>query len=476
MKNCESLKYKYFIILFVFINIFIGKLSSRETVDDLCGPQSLLTICNKFGISATLNELCVLAGFQKQFGTTMLGLYQASIKKNLPVLPLRININQLCSYKSPSIVFVSGNHFLVVHECKRNNIIIQNPPEKPVKISKEDFQKRWDGEALVFSKKLKKQMSPQIEKVTSPPEEPLISFHETEYNFGVVNTGDLLTYKFTFSNIGKDTLTVSTRSTCSCTAVVLSDKNIPPGNLGEIIVEFDTTGKKGYTTQSVDVRTNNPEKRWVRLTMQATIRSSTKVVPDRLWLDEITIGEELKREILVIDPGDSTLKVERVKTPVDITADILPMISDSTKRFVPVKLTIDSGIKPGKFEKQVIIHTNDPNRKEITVPISGVVIGELKVFPPVIFFGEVNQETKVFREIDIYPTKNERLEIVKAVSSSQYISTEVKPNVDDSKFTLVVTLQASKNAITIRDNIPIYINGNSEPAIEIPLYASVAGE
>ena len=84
---------------------------------------------------------------------------------------------------------------------KKDNVIIQNPPDKPIEISKKDFQKLWNGEALIFSEKLKKQLASQIEKVAVPFKGPHIYFYETNYNFGVVNESDVLSHKFKFKNI-----------------------------------------------------------------------------------------------------------------------------------------------------------------------------------------------------------------------------------------------------------------------------------
>lgn len=50
---------------------------------------------------------------------------------------------------------------------------------------------------------------------------------------------------------------------------------------------------------------------------------------------------------------------------------------------------------------------------------------------------------------------------------------EVKTIDNGSEVKLVATLQPLKNETTLRDNIPVYINGKSEPAIEISLYTRV---
>ena len=135
---------------------------AKSNIDPLCGPKSLLAICKKYNISTTLDEICDLTGYEEQFGTTMRGLYQATNKKGLPAVPVETELEQLCSIKTPSIAFVDGNHFLVIHGCKGDKITIQDPPAPSYSIQKEVFVKRWNGVALVFSESLKKQMTSQI--------------------------------------------------------------------------------------------------------------------------------------------------------------------------------------------------------------------------------------------------------------------------------------------------------------------------
>jgi hypothetical protein len=255
---------------------------------------------------------------------------------------------------------------------------------------------------------------------------------------------------------------------------VLKNKSILPGETGEISLEYDTKGIKGLATQSVDIRTNNPEKRWEKLTLTATVKMSTVVLPEKIWLDEISMGEVIKREIVVVDSGDKSLMIKKVDVPEGITAEIKPVKENSNAQYsIPVMLTINSGTQPGQFEKLVTIHTNDLKKDKITVPVSGIILSELKAFPPNIFFGEVKPNTTVVREITLSPTIEKKVEITGAISASPYISTEIKAIENNSKFKLITTFLAPESDTTIHNNIPVYVNGNDYPAIEIPLYAKV---
>ncbi len=329
---------------------------------------------------------------------------------------------------------------------------------------------------LVFDKKLKKKMAKQIANATAPPEGPHIHISETTHDAGMVYEGTKLSYIFSFTNIGTDILTVTARSTCSCTAALLSDKNIPPGGTGKIKIEYNTSGRKGQTKQGALIRTNDPDNPLVNITIVAMVKSSVKVVPERLWLDEVTTGEAIEREILVVDPGDSTLKVESVKTPEGIIAKIKPLEKRNDLMVVPVLLSIIGGKKSGEFEKLITVKTNDPVNLEIPLTIAGTVVGEAKVFPPMVFFGEVKPDTKTVRELTIKPTNRNTLNIVKVIAHFPYITTEILPTKSGNEYTLRATLQSMKENTAIRDSLRVYTEGKIEPILEIPVYANVAGK
>ena len=295
----------------------------------------------------------------------------------------------------------------------------------------------------------------------------------TDKNFGIVNEGEKLSHTFRFTNIGTETLEVYARSTCGCTVALLSDKKIPPGDSGEIKITLDTSGIKGPIGQGADIRTNDPDKKWTKLTITAIIKSSVKVVPERLWLDEVVMGDEVQREILVIDPGDSTLKIENVEVPDMITANILPVRTENI-RAIPVLLTYKIGNKIGDFEETIFIKTNDSIRPEIHVTIRGTIIGEARALPPVMFFGEIEPDTGVMREVTISPTNGKRLEIAKIEVKSPYINTEVIPVENSPDYTLKATLKSPEKTSTVRDSIRVYVNGRDYPDLVITLYARVA--
>jgi predicted double-glycine peptidase len=460
---------KFFISLLValWIGISAQAFNNAQTPDPLCGPNSLLKICEEMKIKSTIKEICELTGYDRYTGTTMLGLYMASQKLGLPVVPLRIDIDQLASINSPAIAFIDGNHFVVVHGIKGNNLLIQDPPSPLFMQSKELFKTHWNGEMLVFSEKLRRELTPQLATL-SLPDGPKIKFNETNHNFETIDEGDKLTYTFSFTNIGSETLEVQARSTCTCTAAVVSENRILPGGKGKIKLEFNTHGRKGLTKQSVFVKTNDPANKYVTLAITATVEPCVKVIPEKIWLDNIVVGQKIEREIYVVPGGNENLIIKSIETPEGIKATILNKNDNNT---IPILLTIVGETTPGNFEKKIVIHTNNSRRSDIIVPISGYRLSEIKAIPPAFYFGEISSGTPTAREIIITTTQKHNLNGIKVKSASHYVSFDVKQIENNEKYKVTAILNLPENTSMIKENI--IINDGNNRVLEVPLFALV---
>jgi len=443
--------------------------SNKQTSDPLCGPKSLLRICEVMKVTSNLQEICELTGYEKYSGTTMLGLFKAAEKLGLPAVPLKINIEELASIKSPSIAFVDGNHFLIVHGFKGNNVVLQNPPAPLFYQSKETFQTRWNGEILVFSEKIKRSLTPQLANL-SQPGGPKIKFNTTNHDFKTVNEGEKLTYTFSFTNLGTTMLDIDARSTCTCTAALVSGRKIPPGGRGEIKLEFNTTGRSGVTKQSAYVKTNDPANKYVTLTITATIESCVKVIPEKLWLDTIATGQKVEREIQIVPAQNKNLEIKSVETPEGINATILTKQSNNS---IPVLLTIATGNTFGNFEKKIIIHTNDSRQPDIIVPVNGTVLSDIKASPPAFYFGEISSNTQTTREVIVSSTQQHTLNRISVKSTSKCVSFDVKPVDNGSKYKITAILAPQNTPRMIKENITVSIDDGNNHVIEIPLFALV---
>ncbi|RPI75481.1 MAG: DUF1573 domain-containing protein [Ignavibacteriales bacterium] len=104
------------------------------------------------------------------------------------------------------------------------------------------------------------------------PAGPLLKVQETQYNFGQVSEGKVVDHVFSFSNDGNDKLTIKeVKTSCGCTAALLSKKELGPGEKGELKVELDTANRSGKMTRNITIISNDPKEPQKHLTIFAEV-------------------------------------------------------------------------------------------------------------------------------------------------------------------------------------------------------------
>lgn len=97
-------------------------------------------------------------------------------------------------------------------------------------------------------------------------------FDTTVHNFGTVKEGDVVKYAFKFKNAGDNPLMISkTDVSCGCTVPSFPKEPIAPGAVGEIMVQFNTSGKEGLQKKNILVHSNN-EAEAVSISIEANVK------------------------------------------------------------------------------------------------------------------------------------------------------------------------------------------------------------
>lgn len=88
---------------------------------------------------------------------------------------------------------------------------------------------------------------------------PVINFHETQHDFGKVTEGKVVEYTFEFENSGTAELKIKDiKTSCGCTAALVSSELLEPGEKGTLKVELDTSNRKGRMSRTVTINSNDP--------------------------------------------------------------------------------------------------------------------------------------------------------------------------------------------------------------------------
>lgn len=101
---------------------------------------------------------------------------------------------------------------------------------------------------------------------------PKIQFAKDQHDFGIVQEGKVVDFTFEYSNSGKNDLEIKdVKTSCGCTAAVVSGKKLKPGEKGTLKVELDTSNRMGRMSRVITVTSNDPEQSTKILTIYAEV-------------------------------------------------------------------------------------------------------------------------------------------------------------------------------------------------------------
>jgi hypothetical protein len=105
---------------------------------------------------------------------------------------------------------------------------------------------------------------------------PEFQFNVEEHDFGKVIEGEIVTYAFKFTNVGKADLLISSVSTsCGCTVSKFPKDPIRPGEEGYVEATFNSEGRGGFQNKTITVVANTqPNHRTLRIKAQVVTPES----------------------------------------------------------------------------------------------------------------------------------------------------------------------------------------------------------
>lgn len=213
---------------------------------------------------------------------------------------------------------------------------------------------------------------------------PKIRFDSDKMDFGKVKQGKVLTHVFKIVNEGDETLTINrVRTSCGCTAVLVSRKEIPPGKEGELKVTFNTRGYAGKLSKYIYVDSNDPTQKSKQITLSVDIEvpPQPKIALDRysqdlgLFLED----EEVRTQTKIKNIGELELQVtcshkdaafyaggREVSFPLKIRAG----------KEADIEIRIPPRNRKGMIREYILMKSNDPRRPTLSFYLSGYIISK----------------------------------------------------------------------------------------------------
>jgi len=203
---------------------------------------------------------------------------------------------------------------------------------------------------------------------------PVFSVDGDKFDFGEVLQGEKVPHVFTFVNSGDEVLQIDrVRSSCGCTAVLLSEKTIPPGGTGEIKANFDSSRFRGDVSKTIYVYSNDPVQPTKQLSIKGSVLEKVSVTPAQVNFGSVQAKSEVSWRVTLRNQVAEEVTVGKAKsTAEELAVEMRPATLQKGEELV-IELALTP--KPGntRFSGYVLVPVEGVPGNELRIPVYATI-------------------------------------------------------------------------------------------------------
>lgn len=198
-----------------------------------------------------------------------------------------------------------------------------------------------------------------------------------EHSFGRIAEGSKTEHTFRFQNSGDQPLLISkVRSSCGCTAALLSADRLAPGEWGELKTTFNSKGFQGQVNKTVSVYSNDPEQPTTRFRLQGEVQKELMVRPMRLRFNAGRSKAPFSTSIKLQNDGSAPLFLSNLKTTsAELQAELSAARLDPGQS-AELAVRLVPSVDKSRFAGYITLRTSSPRTPVVRIPVTAVLIKE----------------------------------------------------------------------------------------------------
>ncbi len=222
------------------------------------------------------------------------------------------------------------------------------------------------------------------------------------HNFGFMEQDTKGAHVFVVRNEGQAALTLTKGSTtCKCTLSNLRDDSLEPGESANIELEWTASGTGGAPfSHSATIRTNDPRRPYLTLTIEGRVSQSHRIVPSELVFGSpISVGDGARGQVYLYSFENEKFSVTRHEftnsaTAVYFALETEEMPADEVAKLEGAKggriltVVVKSGLPLGPLRQTIRVSLDLPGKPTVEIPIDGSIIGDISIVGPVAWNGD----------------------------------------------------------------------------------------
>lgn len=296
------------------------------------------------------------------------------------------------------------------------------------------------------------------------------------HDFGAIARGAKAEFAFEVTNpYVEDVHLASVRASCGCTTPRITKETLKTYEKGAIVAHINSDSFLGSHGATLTVTIDKPFYAQVQLQVSVYVYSDVLLQPASLAFGNVERGQVAERSLQVRYTGRSDWKIVRVRSDnPHLTGSVTETSRWSGNIVYQLKAVLDQDAPAGYLNDTLWLVTNDPRRKEIPVPVDGLVTEAIAVTPESLFLGSVQPGQRVTKRIVVRGRKPFHITSIRSDGSCVEVT---PPPAGDSKpvFLVPVTFTAGKEAGKVSETIHIETD-SGQPPLTVTVHAMVRGQ
>lgn len=300
-------------------------------------------------------------------------------------------------------------------------------------------------------------------------------FKIRSYDFGNVARAAKAEYAFELTNLYlEDIHIVSVHASCGCTTPRIEKDTLKTYEKGAVIAHINSDRFLGDQGATITVTIDRPLYAQVQLYVKVHVFSDVLLEPSSVVFGGVGQGTAAERTIRVRHSGRSDWQIKEVRSrDPHLSGTVRETSRQDGQVTYELKAVLDKKAPVGYVKRYLWLITNDPQTKEIPVPVEGQVQGEIAVSPSSLFLGVVQPGQSVTKQIVVRGQKPFRIESIRG--DCECLKAVLPESKEPKSLYLVpVTFTAGKKTKKIEQTLHIATD-SSRVVLKVPAYA-VVGE
>lgn len=298
---------------------------------------------------------------------------------------------------------------------------------------------------------------------------PVIRLEPAAVDFGTLSQGAIRKVEITVHNDGTSPLEIrKVESDCGCTAPQLADSLLSPGETATLRVELSTRSFSGQVVKHVFLQTNDPAAPQAALTLTAYVRVPLTCRPTAIDYGAVSRGTSVSDTIRIKVGRTETLAIDSLAFPTALVTTETGSRTEGDSLVQEVRVRLRPDAPAGPIHATAHIYTSHPAARELSIQLTGQVIGAFRIEPVQFSFGQFRQGTARERSVRLTASGGPR-RVLSATCTDPRLSIVVRTIEEGRTYEVLLSLPAAMPRGEVRAEVKIVTDDPGQREIVLPV-------